>query len=197
METWLVAWRAGRVRKACSFLVYVALLCLVGRLDVARAAQGETFEVDAALPLVATGIFVEGGQHVHIKASGSVNLALFDGPYITDANGTILVAPPPGSGAFEFFRDMALPRGVDPVVGARKLIPLGFYAPLPGAPYGALVAGFSPLAAPTSFADFPSGFVLTGKSGKITAPAGGGYLFLAVNDIPGVDNGGSFTVEVH
>ena len=77
MKTWLMAWPEGRVRKACSFLVCVALLCLVGRPDVARAAQGETFEVDSALPLVATGLFVEEGAHGFSAAVSDV-LELLD-----------------------------------------------------------------------------------------------------------------------
>jgi hypothetical protein len=74
---------------------------------------------------------------------------------------------------------------------------------LEGAPYGALVAGFSPIANPTSFADFSDGlnsrsFIVVGASGTITAPNSGGYLLLGVNDFnnPGGDNAGSFLTQV-
>jgi len=70
-------------------------------------------------------------------------------------------------------------------------------AQLLGAPYGSLVAGFSPLANPSVLADFPNGFTSVGSSGLVTAPAGGGFLFLAVNDINNsADNSGAFSAQV-
>src|SRR5207247_2107668 len=109
-------------------------------------------------------------------------LADIDGPYTTDPNGRILAAPPVGSGAYNFFTSSANPIGQPPVVGTRKFI-ASSGAELSGAPFGALVAGFSQTATPASYADFPAGFSLVGTSGSVTAPASGGYLFLGVNDI--------------
>jgi hypothetical protein len=66
-----------------------------------------------------------------------------------------------------------------------------------GGPYGALVAGFSQNHDAAAFSDFPNGFQVIGSSGTIKAPASGGFLFLAVNDINGSwDNSGAFTVTI-
>jgi len=144
-----------------------------------------------------TGIQATAGEQFQITATGLANLALFDGPYITNPNGVITTAPPAGSGAFNFFINNSTPVGVPPAVGqARNVLP-GAPAHLVGAPYGALVAGFSNVPNPTSFAQFTGGFTLIGASGIATAPSTGGFLFLAVNDINNTfDNAGGFTAQV-
>jgi hypothetical protein len=158
-------------------------------------ARAESTPVDADLLFNPTGIFATAGQPFTVSATGSVDLAIFDGPYDADADGTITVAFPPGSRAYNYFTYYADPIGVPPVVGAQKFIISG--GQLDGAAYGALVAGFSPIPDPTSLSDFPNGFELIGTLGVATAPSGGGYLFLAVNDINNTyDNSGAFTAEV-
>ena len=133
-----------------------------------------------------TGIHASPNQLFSIEAMGKANLAS-DGPYITNADGTITTAPPVGSGAYGWFTDNASPIGLPPVVGMQKF-PLGG-SQLDAAPFGSLVAGFSSVPNPTSLSDFPSGFQLIGTSGTATAPPSGGYLFFAVNDeFNGVDN---------
>jgi hypothetical protein len=69
---------------------------------------------------------------------------------------------------------------------------------LPGAPNGALVAGFSQTPSPSSFRDFPNGFALINTIGIARAPNTGGYLFLGVNDFnnPGGDYSGAFRVRI-
>jgi len=86
------------------------------------------------------------------------------------------------------------------VKGSRKsFLPLAssLAGHLPGAPYGALVAGFSRTPNPTSFADFPNGFSLVGVQGVVQAPNTGGYLFLAANDFDNTaNNSGAFDVQI-
>jgi hypothetical protein len=154
----------------------------------------DAFTVNAADNFDPTGIFIPPGTNVAISASGQVNLALFDGPYITKADGTILVAPPPGSGAFIFFSGQN-PVGVPPQVGNKKNVsfnPEGFVE-LIGAPYGAVLAEFSASSNPTQASDFNS-IILVAASGNLISP--GGFLSLSVNDINRFDNGGQFTAEV-
>ena len=55
----------------------------------------------------ATGIFVDSGHSFIIQANGVVDLSVGNGGYQTDPNGTIVIAPPATSGAFQFFRDRA------------------------------------------------------------------------------------------
>ena len=165
-----------------------------------------TVTVRADLFFNPTGILASPGDRFDIEATGIVDLSTLNGGYRTDPDGTILETPPRDSGAFEFFRDRALPIGVEPLAGTERIFsPIAFFLPghLDGAPYGALVAGFSPIPNPTSFADFPDGlssrgFILVGASGSITPPSTGGYLFLGVNDFnnPWGDNGGSFLAQV-
>jgi hypothetical protein len=134
----------------------------------------------------ATGIFVDSGESFLIQANGVVDLSVGNGGYQTDPNGTIVISPPANSGAFQFFRDRAGPLDTNPVQGSRKsFLPLTSTLPghLPGAPYGALVAGFSTTATPTSFV--------------VQAPNTGGYLFLATNDFDNtVNNAGAFEVMI-
>jgi hypothetical protein len=136
------------------------------------------------------------------RTGDTVDLSTLNGGYRTLADGTIAATPPADSGATEFFRDRAGPIYSDPVAGSRKsFLPLTDTLPghLPGAPYGALVAGFSPSAAPGAFADFPNGFQLINGKGIARAPASGGYLFLGVNDFNNAwgDNGGAYRVQVY
>jgi hypothetical protein len=69
----------------------------------------------------ATGIRAAAREAFAITASGTVNLADRDGSYIVNASGTIVKAPPAGSGAYGFFKTNAGPIGVPPVAGATKL----------------------------------------------------------------------------
>ncbi len=154
-----------------------------------------TYDVQASQFAVATGILAAAGQGFTISASGTVNIADEDGPYITDADGTIVTAPPPGSGAYDYFTNQAAPVGTPPSVGSMKFL-IGHSDHVVNGPYGALVAGFSPSPNATMDSDFPTGFTLVGTSGSVTAPAGGGYLYFAANDWALTDNAGSFTVNI-
>ena len=92
-----------------------------------------------------TGIQATAGQSFAITATGAVDLAAFDGPYITDPGGDVLVPPPPGSGAYTYFSgaldsNRVFPLG-PPEVGSRKFMPNGF-------PYGALLVSISQSAIP-------------------------------------------------
>jgi len=164
------------------------------------------FSVRADQFFNATGILAAPGESflVRAKPHDVVDLSTLNGGYKTFSDGTIVVTPPPDSGAFQYFRDRAGPIYSDPVAGSRKsLLPLGeqLRGHLPGAPNGALVAGFSASAYPTSFNDFPYGFVLINDRGIARAPSTGEYryLFLAVNDInnPLGDNAGEFRVRIY
>lgn len=138
------------------------------------------------------------------EATGTVDLANRNGGYFTDPDGTILQAPPSDSFAYEFFTFQAGPIGVPPMVGDKKVIPeeVTFTIPyhLVNAPYGALVAGFSLGPNPISLADILDGFSLIGGMGTAVAPASGGYLILAVNDLgtpPTIDdNSGVYEARV-
>ena len=141
-----------------------------------------------------TGIWVSPGQSYQVNADGSVNLANLNGPYTTNADGIITAAPPAGSGAYDYFTNLAGPVGVAPKANQSKLMIPPNVTYLTNAPYGALVAGFSSNPTPKVLADFSSGFVLVGASGIVTAPASGGYLSFAVNDYNLKDNAGSFLV---
>jgi len=174
-------------------------LALITLLTSAASVQAQnlTFTVDSSQMFNFTGIFASPGEAFQFQASGSVDISDSNGSYITDPNGTILFAPPSGSGAYNFFYYNADPLYAPPVVGSYKTIDptlYGPYAPLGGAPYGALVAGFSSTQTPTSYSDF-TGFTLIGALGSVTAPDSGGYLFLTVNDNHYTDNSGIFTVQ--
>ena len=177
-------------------------LFALGGFSLVASAQAQTFTVLATEPVISTGLRASPGQQFAFTTVGSVNLAIFDsaGPgYITDSEGTILTAPTPGGGSYEFFTGQPV-NGVRPVVGGKKYIAnYGTrYAPKIGGVYGGLYAGFASSASPLSYTEFTSGFALIGKSGSITAPASGGYLFFTVNDIYGFanrsDNSGGFQV---
>jgi len=160
--------------------------------------RSETIVVSAAPFVVSSGILALGGQAYHVTATGTVEIAGFDGPYETDADGQIAVAPPEGSGAYNFFFGQ-LPVG-PPTVGSFKNIDPDYdpdSAAVLGAPFGALSAGFSTTLTPTSYTmDFPEGFAVVGTDGIITAPSGGGYLMFSVNDNANrSDNFGSFAVN--
>lgn len=162
----------------------------------APGASAAVVVVDAALLANPTGILAIAGQTYSITATGTADLAAFDGPYVTDPDGTITTAPPPSANAYFFFRDSTLPYGVAPAVGDKKLVPPGWPAQMPGAAYGALAVGFSPLAAPTGLGDFTQ-FLLAGTSASIVVPPGGGYMFLSVNDINNTaDNSGGYWANV-
>jgi hypothetical protein len=149
----------------------------------------------------ATGMYARPAEPFLITAQGVVDISTLNGGYRTGPDGALVATPTSDSGAFEFFRDRAGPFDTNPVRGSKKsFFPLVVTLPghLPGAPYGALVAGFSPHSSPSSFDDFPQGFALIGAHGVAQAPNTGGYLFLSVNDFnnPGGDNAGEFRVRV-
>jgi len=154
-----------------------------------------SFSVHANLMFSPTGVYADPNTQFPIIAAGLANLADEDGPYVTDANGTIMKAPAPNSGAWAYFKDNFSPVGVPPTLGTKKF-PLGG-TQLDKAPLGALVAGFATTANPTTLADFPDGFQFVGRGGKIVSPGSGGYLFFAVNDINNTaDNDGYFLTVV-
>ncbi len=80
-------------------------------------------------------------------------------------------------------------------VGGQKFPTNAFATDLNSAPWGALVAGFSAKASPTTATDFPNGFTLVGSSATVTAAAAGN-LFLTVNDYTRSNNMGSFSASV-
>ena len=175
-------------------------VCLVVCLTTVLNAELPTkntssFTVHANLMFSPTGVYADPNTQFRIIAAGLANLADEDGPYITDANGTIMKAPLPNAGAWAYFKDNFAPVGVPPTLGARKF-PLGG-CQLDTAPLGALVAGFATTPNPTTLADFPDGFQFVGRGSQIVAPSSGGYLFFAVNDINNTaDNDGYFLAVV-
>ena len=182
----------SRVRPSLLWLLAGAFPILVSTTAPAQAPV----RVDSSKVVNATGVQAITGQVLTIQATGAVNLSLFDGPYDIDPNGTIVVAPPPGSGSYNFFRDFTAPIGVPPAVGSQKFVIPPYEGQLEGAAYGALVAGFSPNPNASSVSDFPNGFTLVGASRNVTAPIDG-YLFLAVNDINNTsDNSGSYSAVI-
>jgi len=157
--------------------------------------NASSFPVQANLMFSPTGVYADPNIQFRVIAAGLANLADEDGPYITDADGTIMKAPLRNSGAYEYFQDYAAPLGKPPMLGKKKF-PLGG-CQLDTAPLGALVAGFATTENPTSLADFPNGFQLVGRGAEIVSPASGGYLFFAVNDINNTaDNDGYFVAVV-
>src|SRR5215470_13787974 len=59
-------------------------------------------------PWTKTGILASGGQTFRITASGSVNVASWNGPYVTDPDGTIS-EPGTGSSAYAWMTALAGP----------------------------------------------------------------------------------------
>src|SRR5215467_12612343 len=111
---------------------------------LATVTHAQTVLVDSTQPWSVTGILASGGQAFRITATGSVDLATTSGSYFVDPDGTITRAPAAGSSTYEFMTSGAAPIGVPPTVGGKKMI-IGWgldSVPLPGAPYGMLVAGF-------------------------------------------------------
>ena len=177
--------------------IHVCLPAVLARLFNPGLPTRSTasFAVHANLLFSPTGVYADPTTQFRIIAAGLANLADEDGPYITDANGTIMKAPLPNSGAWAYFKDSFAPVGVTPTLGAKKF-PLGG-CQLDTAPLGALVAGFATTAHPTTLADFPNGFQFVGRGGEIVSPTFGGYLFFAVNDINNTaDNDGYFLAVV-
>ena len=162
--------------------------------------QRTRVDVEADKTFNATGIYALPGESFLISAREVVDISVLNGGYRTGPDGTLVSTPPADSGAFAFFRAFGGPVDTNPVRGSRKSFRPFTDLPghLPGAPYGALVAGFSPVPSPSSFADFPHGFALIGTRGIAQAPNTGGYLFLGVNDAnnPGGDNAGAFRARI-
>jgi hypothetical protein len=153
-----------------------------------------TVSVNSARVIGTTGVPVTNGQVLKITASGTVNIADMNGPYETNPDGTIVAAPPVGSGAYNYFLTVAAPSGVPPIVGIKKYIVFG--GQLNNGPYGSLIAGFSTNPNATSAFDFPQGFAVVGSSGTAQAPFDG-YLYLAVDDVNNTfDDDGSFTATI-
>jgi len=174
--------------------VFIAFTLLA---SVASHAQTpKTVSVDSSVFVNPTGVYVNKGQVVMITATGTVNIADIDGPYVTDPTGTIVEAPDPGTGGYTYFTNNAGPTGYNPVVGIQKTIIPPYDGQLEYAPYGALVAALSTNPAANSYSDFPGGFAVVGNSLTITAPSSG-YIYLAVNDVNNTyDNIGSFMATI-
>jgi hypothetical protein len=154
--------------------------------------------ISSVPPAVYSGVEAAPNQVFQVTATGTVDLAITGGPYVTDADGTIIVAPPLDD---PFWTNERPDIGVPASIGGFKIIgPTTDGAPLPNGRYGLLVAGFAPSPTPTSYADFIGGFTAIGLAGSVTAPPSGGHLFFAVNDIFGYmdrpDNAGAFEVTV-
>lgn len=181
------------LQKSRCVLLAVCLSAVLRTVSVAQVNQ--VVSVDSAKFANATGIQASKGQVFTIQTTGMVNLASNDGPYITNPDGTILTAPAPTVNAYNFFTTLAVPIGVGPVNGGQKLTIAPWPGQLEGAPYGALLAGFSANANAASPADFPDGFVVVGASSAVTAPIDG-FLFLAINDSYIPDNSGSYSATI-
>jgi hypothetical protein len=187
---------------ALSFFAVTATAFADDRHSSERSGKVSSLAVNANVFFNATGIYAPAGKSFHITARGVVDISNTNGGYRTLADGTIMETPPSDQGAFQFFQWAAGPTNTDPVEDSRKLflpqVCCNLPGHLPGAPYGALVAGFSPTATPTSFTDFPNGFALINEDGVAIAPSTGGYLFLGVNDFnnTGGDNSGAFRVRI-
>jgi hypothetical protein len=186
------------IRVSRRSLLPISLYFLAMLLASAESTSYAGIIVDANLNDVFTGIVATPGEIFDITAAGQVNISNQNGGYIIDPNGTLLVAPAVGSGSYNFF--FGQPPTGPPTLGEVKDIDPGFgngIGQLSGSPYGGLIAGFSTTSSPSSLGDFPAGFEFIGASGRITAPVGASFLFVAVNDINRFDNSGSFTASIN
>ena len=146
------------------------LLCALAVVFATSPVRATTIDVPAEPTVVYSGVLALGGQAFHVTTTGIVELAGFDGPYETDALGQIAVAPPEGSGAYNFFFGQ-LPVG-PPTVGSFKNIDPDYdpgLAPVLGAPYGALSAGFSTTLTPTRWI-FRKGSLSLGRTKSSPRP---------------------------
>jgi hypothetical protein len=200
---WSVVKQTGPILAKGLWVLVLTLLTSFSMVALVKSDQVDSKNVDVRADVFfnKTGILAREGQSFLIIADGVVDISSLNGGYLTNPDGRIVITPQMDSGAFEFFRDRAGPFDTDPVQGSRKsFLPLTSDLPghLPGAPYGALVAGFSNVQHPASFDDFPNGFSLIGNVGVARAPASGGYLFLGVNDFnnPDGDNRRKFRILV-
>lgn len=80
----------------------IAVVYLVG---MSTPTMSQTILVPGTARFQATNLQATPGQLIRIQATGSVNLAVFEGPYITNADGTILIAPPRRLGRCHVFYD--------------------------------------------------------------------------------------------
>lgn len=165
-------------------------------------ANSATVSVNSASSFTTTGMYLNAGEQFYVSASGSVNLATVDGPYMTDANGIITVAPSSETGAYNYFYNAA-PSGA-PLVGGYKVFSINAPTGLSvyggtvnynGGNYGALFGLFSSTDSPSNSIYNFSTALLLGMSGLFTAPVSG-YLYLSVNDWNRGDNKGSFIASV-
>ena len=156
-------------------LALAATLVTVSAL-ASTPAKASSFVVSPQYDSVLSDIFVTAGQQYNLTATGLVNLALFDGPYITDANGAIVSSPPVGSGAYNYFSQFGTPS-----VGNV----LNYSGPY-NAPFGALAMWNNSL----------SQWQTVGTNAIFTAEQSG-YLSFAVSSTGWrSDDTGSFTIDV-
>ena len=78
------------------------------------AEAGTLVSVDSQAIFVPTTIYAMPGEVFRFIATGSAELAATSGGYVTDPDGTILVAPPVGSPAYDAFASSAAPIGIGP-----------------------------------------------------------------------------------
>jgi hypothetical protein len=159
------------------------------------------FIVDSTHVIDYTGFVATPGQVVQITATGEIDMAYDNGHYVTNPDGTILVAPTgpvPGGGVYPYMINES-PDHLPPIEGSYVNI-AAFHGndigQLIGSPFGGLIAGFSSTLSPNSLSDFTDGFTFIGTSGSITAPVGAPYLFLSINDTYRSDNIGSYTATI-
>lgn len=183
------------------FILVALFVCLF-------SASAAPVMVDSVVGMVDSGMTYTGGTMLHITASGVINLANNSGGYYVGPDGIIVTPPTPGSGADTWFTANSAPVATPLAAGSART-PLAIYNPtFLGADYGELLAGFTTLANPVSFADFT--FVAVGSNSTFIVPGSGSYyLWLGVNDthpnplhttngvaFQRTDNTGSYTVDV-
>jgi hypothetical protein len=168
-------------------------VCFALVLGLAGAchAQTSTVAVNADVFIVPSYVQIQAGQTVTFTASGSANISDDNGGYTTDPNGTITIAPAPGTGAYMYFTQLANPSGVPPQVGMQKY-PTDVFTTDLNAPFGALVGSFGP--DPTG--DQLNTWFTVGASSTFTAPYTG-YLYFSVNDFDNTNNDeGTYSVTI-
>jgi hypothetical protein len=185
--------------KLSRLLIVAAVACL------APLSAAVIVSVDSVPGMVDSGLVYTGGTILQITATGTVDLANNSGGYVVGPDGVIVTPPTSGSGAETWFTNNAIVIGVTPVAGISKS-PLAVNNPnYFGAPYGALLAGFTTVASPTSFADFT--FVVIGSGATFAVPgsiANNYSLWFGVNDghpsnsptFQRTDNIGSYSATV-
>ncbi len=185
---------------ACARNWFGGLFASCALLAITSAAHAGII-VDSTHVIDYAGVVATPSQVFQITATGEIEMAATYGPYVTNPDGTILVAPPvPPPGEWGVYYYMLDETGGTPAVeggvvntSSRWTNDIGR---LVGSPFGGLIAGFSSTLTPTSLSDFANGFTFIGSSGSITAPVGAPYLFLSINDTDRSDNVGAYTATV-